>query len=277
MQAAVVGAGTMGIGIAHAFTTTGSRVTLVETNDVARGNAPARIAEVIDRSVERGKLRPDAAHTAKGNLRVVESVESIPDNLDIAVEATPEIFDAKVAVLRAIEGRSPRILASNTSSMSIDRLARNLEAPDRVIGMHFFNPVWSMALVEIVVGSATGSAVVAATQECVVALGKEFITVRDSPGFATSRLGIVAGLEAIRMVEEGVATPEDIDKGMVIGYGHPMGPLRLGDLVGLDIRLDIAHYLAETLGDRFKPPALLEGMVASGMLGKKSGQGFYQW
>ncbi len=277
MNAAVIGAGTMGIGIAHAFATTGSSVILVESNDDARANAAARIGTVIDQGVQRGKLTEEVAQASKGNLQVVAALESLPDGLDIVVEAIPEIFDAKVAVLRAADARSPKVLASNTSSMSIDRLAGGVDHPERLIGMHFFNPVWSMALVELVVGSATSPDVVASTQACAAGLGKEYITVKNSPGFATSRLGIVAGLEAIRMVEEGVATPEDIDKGIVLGYGHPMGPLRLGDLVGLDVRLDIARYLAEALGDRFTPPALLEKMVAEGKLGKKSGQGFYTW
>ncbi len=277
MKGAVIGAGTMGIGIAHAFATTGSSVILVESDPGVRASAADRVGAVIDQGVKRGKLTAEAAAAAKANLEVSESIASLPTGLDIVVEAIPEIFDVKVEILRAVEEREPAVLASNTSSLSIDALAGGVEHPERLIGMHFFNPVWSMALVELVVGTATSPDVVAASQACASGLGKEFITVKNSPGFATSRLGLAAGLEAIRMLEEGVATAEDIDKGIVLGYGHPMGPLRLGDLVGLDIRLNVARYLAETLGDRFTPPALLEQMVADGKLGKKTGQGFYTW
>ncbi|MBV1859904.1 MAG: 3-hydroxyacyl-CoA dehydrogenase family protein, partial [Nannocystaceae bacterium] len=171
------------------------------------------------------------------------------------------------------------ILGTNTSSLSIESIASALPDPSRVIGLHFFNPVHIMKLLEIIVGPKTDPDVYAAAAAFGERIGKQTIKISDSPGFATSRLGLVIGLEAIRMVEQGVGSPEDIDKAMTLGYGFPMGPLRLTDLVGLDVRLHIAEYLSEKLedGTHFKPPALLREMVAAGTLGKKSGQGFYSW
>lgn len=198
---------------------------------------------------------------------------------DLAIEAVPENPSLKLAVLARIEQQVPRsaLVATNTSSLSIDELAGALEVPGRFVGMHFFNPVPRSALVEIVTGRLTAAGTVERARAWVSELGKESIVVRDSPGFATSRLGVAIGLEAIRMLEEGVASAEDIDKGMVLGYRFPMGPLRLTDLVGLDVRLAIAEHLASTLGERFAPPALLRDKVAAGELGKKAGKGFFTW
>jgi 3-hydroxybutyryl-CoA dehydrogenase len=277
MNVGVVGAGAMGIGIAHAILTTKSTVVLIEPSDEAREKAVRRILEVLDRGVQRGTLAREEASGAKKFLAVSASLSDLPENLDLVVEAIPERVELKLETLAAIERRSPQFLASNTSSFSIDRLAANLKAPDRFLGMHFFNPVWAMSLVELVVGSATSPDTLKFARTCVAAIGKEAIVVRDSPGFATSRLGITLGLEAIRMVQDDIARPEDIDTGMVLGYGHPMGPLRLTDLVGLDVRLGVARHLAVELGERFRPPDLLERMVAEGKLGKKSGEGFYKW
>jgi 3-hydroxybutyryl-CoA dehydrogenase len=196
------------------------------------------------------------------------------------IEAVPERFDLKVELLRQAAQHAPAgaILASNTSSLSIGRLAEALPDPGRVIGAHFFNPVHLMPLLEIVVGPATRPDVVRAIHALGERLGKERIEVQDRPGFATSRLGVALGMEAIRMLEEGVASAEDIDKAMVLGYRHPLGPLRLTDLVGLDVRLNIGTYLAEALGNpAFEPPALLRQKVAEGKLGKKTGEGFYRW
>ena len=276
-RVAVIGAGTMGTGIAHAFATTGSQVLLVDPDPTQREAAVHRITALLESRVEKGKLSADDAAKALSALTTTESIDTLPTGLDLAVESVPERIDLKRQVLRVLEDTEPVVLASNTSSISIDSLAEGLTRPERLIGMHFFNPVWSMRLVEIVVGSATASDVTDAVRSVVSAIGKEFIVVRDSPGFATSRLGVALGLEATRMLESGIASVEDIDKAMVLGYGHPMGPLRLGDLVGLDIRLDVARYLTSTLGERFAPPALLETMVAEGHLGQKSGQGFYTW
>lgn len=193
------------------------------------------------------------------------------------VEAVPERLEEKRAVLRDAAALRPALLGSNTSSIAIGALAAELDAPERFLGLHFFNPVWAMALLEIVVGPATAEETTAAAVALAGRLGKDPVVVRDMPGFATSRLGVTLGLEAIRMVADEVASPADIDKAMVLGYRHPVGPLELTDLVGLDVRLDIARTLQAAYGDRFAPPPLLEEMVAAGRLGKKSGHGFYRW
>jgi len=196
------------------------------------------------------------------------------------VEAAPESMDLKESIFSEVDAAAPdhAILATNTSSLSIAQIASAVKDPTRFVGMHFFNPVHIMALVEVVWGPETSDAARDTAVDFARRLGKEPIMVKDAPGFASSRLGIVLGMEAIRMVEQGVASPEDIDKAMELGYRHPMGPLKLTDLVGLDVRLGIAEYLHETLGsDAFAPPALLRQMVADGTLGKKSGQGFYTW
>jgi len=191
----------------------------------------------------------------------------------------PEDLELKIDALTRVESvlAPGAALASNTSSISIDQLAALLERPSRFLGMHFFNPVPASKLVEIVRGDATDGVLVAEAREWVDAIGKTPIVVADAPGFASSRLGLALGLEAIRMVEDGVATAEDIDNAMTLGYKHPVGPLRLTDIVGLDVRLGIAEYLSSTLGERFTPPALLRRMVAEGRLGRKSGEGFYLW
>jgi 3-hydroxybutyryl-CoA dehydrogenase len=277
MDVGVVGAGTMGAGIAHAFMTTGTSVHLAEPDDRQRASAAERIAAVIDGGVARGRLDPAVAEAAKSRLVVVGGVDELPERLDLVVEAVPEVPDLKARVLAAAEGRQPMVLASNTSSISIDELADSLERPDRFVGLHFFNPVWSMKLVEIIVGPRTAPSTTDAAIGVVAGIGKEPVVVTDAPGFASSRLGVLLGLEAIRMLEQGVASAEDIDKAMTLGYGHPMGPLRLSDLVGLDVRLAIADHLASVYGERFAPPQLLRDMVAEGNVGKKSGQGFYAW
>ena len=234
----VVGAGTMGLGIAYVAAGAGYAVELVT-------------------------LRAGLAEVAEGP--------------DVIVEAVPERLDLKRAVLREAAARQPALLGSNTSSIPIADLAEGLDRPANFLGLHFFNPVWAMALLEIVVGPATAPQTTEAAVALAGRLGKDPVVVRDMPGFATSRLGVTLGLEAIRMVADGVASPVDIDKAMVLGYRHPVGPLELTDLVGLDVRLDIARTLQAAYGDRFAPPPLLAEMVAAGKLGKKSGQGFYRW
>ncbi len=212
-------------------------------------------------------------------VSTVDAVTSLPPSLDLIVEAVPEIAALKVEVLAAAEtvaGEST-VIASNTSSMSIAELGAALTDPGRFIGMHFFNPVPASLLVEIVRAPQTRPEVVDSVRAWVSMLGKAEVLVNDSPGFATSRLGVGLGLEAIRMLEEGVADAESIDRAMELGYRHPMGPLRSTDLVGLDVRLAIAEHLASTLGDRFAPPALLREKVARGELGRKTGQGFHTW
>jgi 3-hydroxybutyryl-CoA dehydrogenase len=275
---AVIGGGTMGAGIAHVLLAAGSPVVLVEA-DAARVDAARQAVEAsVDGAEKRGKLPEGTSRDdLLAHLTLRTSVDELPDDTALVIEAVPERVDLKQTVLGGAARACPAaVLASNTSSLSIGAIAADLPG-DRVIGMHFFNPVPAQKLVELVVHPGTSEETTAETRGWVEALGKTAIVVNDAPGFATSRLGLTVGLEAIRMVEEGVASPEDIDTGMQLGYRWPMGPLRLGDVVGLDVRLDIAEHLARELGPRFEPPALLRTMVERGDLGKKSGRGFYDW
>jgi 3-hydroxybutyryl-CoA dehydrogenase len=274
----VIGGGRMGSGIAQVFAAVGSDVAVVERDEAAAHAARERIGESLERAAERGKLEgsPD---DVLARIDIVEAVEDLPADLDLVVEAVPERVDLKMAVLTAAERvvGPGAVLATNTSSLPITELAAALERPGRFLGLHFFNPVPASKLVELVVGPATEEAVVERALGWVRAIGKADVVVKDSPGFASSRLGVMLGLEAMRMLEEGVATAEAIDAAMELGYRHPMGPLRLTDLVGLDVRLAIAEHLAATLGERFAPPQLLRDMVERGELGRKSGQGFHRW
>ncbi|MFC4109677.1 3-hydroxyacyl-CoA dehydrogenase family protein [Micromonospora zhanjiangensis] len=273
----VVGAGTMGLGIAYVAAGAGYGVDLVEV-DVARAESAAVTLDGLwDKAVRRGKLTPGEAAESRTRVVVRTDLAAVADGPDVVVEAVPERADLKRTVLAAAEALRPALLASNTSSIPIAELATGLARPERFVGLHFFNPVWAMALIEVVVGPATTEETTGAAVALAGRLGKDPIVVRDLPGFATSRLGVTLGLEAIRMVADGVASPADIDKAMVLGYRHPVGPLELTDLVGLDVRLDIARTLQRAYGDRFAPPPLLESMVEQGRLGKKSGRGFYHW
>ena len=277
MKIAVVGGGTMGIGIAHRFAANGAVVAVVDVDlDTAR-IAVERVADTLATAAERGKLNPDDLEAVVENLHAVGSVGELEYGLELIVEAVIEDVELKQALLAEAEERSPVVLASNTSSISIDELAEDLSDPGRFVGMHFFNPVWAMHLVEVIRGSATSTITLERVASMVTFLGMDQALINDAPGFATSRLGVLVGIEAIRMVEEGVGAPADIDRAMSLGYRHPMGPLMLGDLVGLDVRLKIASHLASVYGDRFEPPELLRAMVAEGRLGKKSGIGFYDW
>lgn len=273
----VLGGGRMGAGIAHAFLLAGSHVHVVERDADAAAAAAARIGQSIARSVERGAT-PRSASALRDALSVGTDIAEFSD-ADLVLEAVPEDRGVKVDALAHAESvlRETAVLASNTSSISIADLASDLARPARFLGLHFFNPVPASALVEIVVGEATDAALVEAARGWVAAIGKTPVVVRDSPGFASSRLGVAIGLEAIRMLEEGVASAADIDAAMVLGYKHPVGPLRTTDIVGLDVRLGIAEELHATLGERFEPPALLRRMVAEGKIGRKSGEGFYVW
>lgn len=273
----VVGAGTMGLGIAYVAASAGHDVDLVEV-DQARGQVAAvRLGELWDRAVGRGRLTAEQADANRSRVTMRATLDEVSAGPDVVVEAVPERADLKRRVLREAETLGPVLLASNTSSISIAELAEGLNRPEAFLGLHFFNPVWAMALLEVVVGPATTSPSVDAAVALAGRLGKDPVVVRDMPGFATSRLGVTLGLEAIRMVADKVAEPADIDKAMVLGYRHPIGPLELTDLVGLDVRLDIARTLEAAYGQRFAPPPLLVEMVAAGHLGKKSGQGFYRW
>jgi len=272
----VLGGGRMGGGIAHAFLLAGAEVVVVDQPDFLE-RADAGIRTAVDRSVERGSTDL-AREELLSALTVTADRDALADR-DLVVEAVPELPDLKIEALTGVERLldEDAVLASNTSSLSIDDLAASLERPERFLGLHFFNPVPASSLVEVVRGAATPDALVTRAQAWVRALGKTPVTVTDSPGFASSRLGVAIALEAIRMVEEGVATPADIDAAMELGYRHQTGPLRTTDLVGLDVRLDIAEYLASRLGERFAPPQLLRDLVARGHLGKKTGQGFFTW
>ena len=275
----VVGAGTMGHGIAQVAAQAGFTVRLADAVPGAARTGLERIRANLDGGVQRGKVTAAERDTALARIEAVDDVAAAALGADLVIEAVPEDLDLKRDLFARLSAVAPEaVLATNTSSLSIAAIASAASRPERVAGMHFFNPVHLMKLVEVVTHAGTG----ADTRDAVVAaarrMGKEPIVVRDSPGFASSRLGIALGLEAMRMVDEGVATAEDIDRAMTLGYNHPVGPLRLTDLVGLDVRLAIARYLHQALGDeRFAPPALLERMVAEGKLGKKSGEGFYAW
>jgi 3-hydroxybutyryl-CoA dehydrogenase len=220
-----------------------------------------------------------AAEEAFERIRWLTDLEAASREAHLIVEAVPEDEELKKELLSQVDlfCGEETILASNTSSISITSLAGAVERREKFVGLHFFNPVHAMKLIEIVRGERTSDATVESCREIASRLGKEPIVVRDAPGFATSRLGLSIGLEAIRMLEEGVASAADIDRAMELGYNHPMGPLRLTDLVGLDVRLGIAEYLSSAFGARFEPPALLRRMVQEGKLGRKSGQGFYSW
>ena len=272
----VIGGGTMGAGIAQSFLQIGCEVTIREATEEAAAAAHTRVADGLARAHRRDS-DPDVK--VRAELARLVASDHLPDlEPALVIEAVPEVASLKRGVLAELSTRYPHtVVASNTSSLSISELAADVADPERFLGMHFFNPVPISSLVELVVGTRTSENTVDEARGWVLRLAKESIVVRDSPGFATSRLGVALGLEAIRMVEAGVATAEDIDRGMELGYRHPMGPLRLTDLVGLDVRLGIAEHLSATLGPRFEPPDLLRDMVAAGTLGKKTGQGFYQW
>ncbi|MGO4383151.1 3-hydroxyacyl-CoA dehydrogenase family protein [Specibacter sp. RAF43] len=272
----VLGGGRMGAGIAHAFLIRGCQVLVVERDDAAAAGARERVASAVAKSVERGLAGPVDGHLDR--LRVSTDYADFADR-DLVVEAVPEIWELKVASLRAVEAElgETAILASNTSSLSMSGLAAELQRPHNFLGLHFFNPVPASTLIEVVIAKQTGSALVTTARDWVAALGKTAVVVKDAPGFASSRLGVAIALEAMRMVEEGVASAADIDAAMVLGYKHPTGPLRTTDIVGLDVRLGIAEYLHETLGDRFAPPQILREKVARGELGRKTGKGFFDW
>lgn len=279
-RVAVIGAGTMGHGIAQVAAVAGCSVELVDTSVRRVQTGLERIRANLDEGVARGKVTPDTRERALSSINGITDIAAAVHAADVVIEAVPEQIELKVNVLASAAATAPAdaILASNTSGLSITEMQRALPHPARVVGLHFFNPVHIMALVEVVRGRDTSDEVLDAAVAFARRLGKEPIVVQDSPGFASSRLGVALGLEAMRMLEEGVASAQDIDRAMELGYRHPMGPLRLTDLIGLDVRLDIARHLHTALGgERFRPPAILERMVAEGRLGRKSGQGFYTW
>jgi len=269
----------MGHGIAQVAAGAGFKVLLrdLDRDSLARGIQA--IERNLAKGIQLGKLTEDDRDTTLQHIRGTTKLEEIA-NADLIVEAAPERLEIKQEIIREVETLSSKafIFATNTSSLSITEIARASERPQNVVGMHFFNPVHLMRLVEIVVGKATGDDTVVTVVEISRRLRKEPIVVRDVPGFASSRLGVALGLEAMRMLEQGVASAQDIDTAMELGYNHPMGPLKLTDHVGLDIRLNIAEYLFRELGsETFRPPEVLRRMVQEGKLGKKTGEGFYDW
>lgn len=273
----VLGGGRMGAGIAHAFLMGGAKVVVVERDEQAEQGARERVESSVAKSIERGVV--------DGNLdEIVEGFSTSVDyadfgGCDLVVEAVPEDPALKTEALTAVEAQLGKgaFLATNTSSLSVTKLAASLARPERFLGLHFFNPVPASTLIEVVIAERTAPETEAAARGWVAGLGKTAVVVKDAPGFASSRLGVAIALEAMRMVEEGVASAEDIDNAMVLGYKHPTGPLKTTDIVGLDVRLGIAEYLHSTLGDRFAPPQILRDKVARGELGRKSGKGFYDW
>ena len=266
----VFGGGRMGAGIAHAFATAGARVIVIENTDDTVAAARERIDASVEKSRSKGIEVPGTV--------VVDRDPTLLDEALLVVEAVPEIVELKQEVLATIAKHAPAAsIGTNTSALSIDELAAALPRPQALIGLHFFNPVPVSELVEVVVGTHTDPKLVDVAKEWVTGLGKTAITVKDSPGFASSRLGVALALEAMRMVEDGVASAEDIDRAMTLGYRHPAGPLKTTDIVGLDVRLGIAEHLAAEIGERFTPPQILKDKVAAGELGRKTGQGFYTW
>jgi 3-hydroxybutyryl-CoA dehydrogenase len=269
----------MGHGIAQVAAMAGHDVSLRDVDaDIVEDGIDA-IESNLEGGVEREKVTPEERDATLDRLSGTTDLEAATSDADLVVEAVPEDVDLKQSVLGEAEAVAPSdaVLASNTSSLPVTELASALERPGQFVGLHFFNPVHIMALVEVVVAEQTSEETLAFAREFVEDVDKTVVEVQDAPGFASSRLGVALGVEAMRMVEEGVASPRDVDASMELGYNHPMGPLELGDVVGLDVRLDILEHLREELGERFRPPQILKRKVRAGKLGKKTGEGFYVW
>jgi 3-hydroxybutyryl-CoA dehydrogenase len=279
MRVTVIGAGSMGHGIAQVSAMAGHEVRLNDVDDERIEAGLESIEANLDGGLDRGKVTEAERAATLDRIQPAPELSAAVADADLIVEAVPEDLDLKKDVFTDIEAATPgdAVVASNTSSLSVTELASALERPGQAVGLHFFNPPHIMDLVEVVVAEQTSEATEAVATDYVEGLDKEAVVVRDSAGFASSRLGITLGLEAIRMVESGVAGVEDVDTAMREGYGHPMGPLELSDLVGLDVRLDVAEHLREELGERFRPPQALRRKVRAGKLGKKTGEGFYVW
>jgi 3-hydroxybutyryl-CoA dehydrogenase len=278
-KVAVIGAGTMGHGIAHVAAVMGAEVRLYDAMVGAARAGIERIAKNLAKGVELGKVSSADRDAALARLDARDELRDAVTGVDCVIEAVPERIDLKREIFSAIDAAAPAhaLFATNTSSLPIGEIAAAVRDGSRLVGMHFFNPVHVMKLVEVVRHRGASPQAVALAVALSEKMGKTPITVSDSPGFASSRLGLVIGLEAMRMVEQGVASAADIDTAMKLGYGHPMGPLELTDLVGLDVRLGIAEYLANAIGPNFEPPRVLRDKVAEGKLGKKTGEGFYRW
>jgi 3-hydroxybutyryl-CoA dehydrogenase len=275
----VLGTGTMGQGIAQVVAAAGAEARLFDSDKARVKAAIQGIEAVTEKSVQKGKTTAADRTDLLSRLRPVDDLATASRDMDACIEAIPEKMELKVSVLGEVVKIAPptALIASNTSSLSITEIGARIGAADRTVGMHFFNPVPVMELCEIVRGLRSSDAAIAHATDFAKRLGKTSIVVSDTPGFATSRLGVAIGAEAIRMVEARVASVEDIDRAMELGYRHPMGPLKLGDLVGLDVRLSILEHLHKEVGEQFRPPSLLRQMVRAGKLGKKTGEGFYKW
>lgn len=275
----VIGAGTMGHGIAHVAALAGCAVRLHDVSPEYLAQGMDRIRQNLEKGVEKKKITAEQRDAALSRIRPAEELSGAVVDADLVVEAAPENLEIKQELAHSVFAAAPAhvIFASNTSSLPITEIAAAAKHPGQVVGMHFFNPPHLMPLVEIISAEQTTAETAESVARLAGRMGKEVIRVKDSPGFATSRLGVLLGLEAIRMLESGVASAEDIDRAMEKGYAHPMGPLRLTDLVGLDVRLAIAEHLFEEIGEQFRPPPLLRKLVRAGKLGKKTGEGFYRW
>jgi 3-hydroxybutyryl-CoA dehydrogenase len=279
MRVNVLGAGTMGHGIAQTVAMAGHIVTIRDIKDEYIERGLTAIERNLNDGIERGKVTSDEKMETLNRISGTISLKEALTDTDLVVEAVPEDMELKQETLREVENYIPTetVIATNTSSLSVTEIADSLGRPERVIGTHFFNPVHIMELVEIVVGERTNNKTLVFVENFVTDIGKTAVTVDDVPGFVSSRLGVSLGIEAIRMHQEEIADPRDIDAAMELGYNHPIGPLELTDIVGLDVRLGVLEYLREELGERFRPPQILKRKVRAGKLGKKSGEGFYVW
>lgn len=279
-RAAVLGAGTMGHGIAQVAAMAGYATTLFDIDESVLARATDKVKANLDKGVEKGKVEAELRDAALARLGTSTDLERAVDGAELVIEAAPERMDLKKDLFAKVSAACPAdaILATNTSSLSLTEIAAAASSPERVVGMHFFNPPHILRLLELVRATQTSDETLERARRAAEAMQREIIVVTDSPGFATSRLGVVLGLEAMRMVEQGVASAAAIDQAMQLGYGHSMGPLRVSDLVGLDVRLAIAEYLyAELGGDQYRPPLILKQLVRAGKLGRKSGEGFHVW
>ena len=275
---AVIGAGTMGRGIAYVSALGGYDTILEDVRPEILSEATALIRRAFEEGVARGKVSAADAQSALGRLRTAARVEEASD-ADLVIEAAPEDIELKIELFGMFDKftRAETILATNTSSLSITEMAAITQRPELCVGMHFFNPVPKMKLLELVRALETSDATLAACREVGVRMGKEVVTVRESPGFITSRVNALIGNEAFAMLEAGIASAEDIDKALKLGLNHPMGPFELVDLVGLDVRLSILEYLHRTLGEKYRPSPLLRQYVNAGRVGRKAGRGVYDY
>jgi 3-hydroxybutyryl-CoA dehydrogenase len=278
-RVAVLGAGTMGHGIAHAAATAGYETAMFDPSDDALAKGRSAIEEILRSGVERGKTTASDADGVRRRLETTTDLATAVAGADFIIEAAPERLDLKIGIFADIDRLTPAhaVLASNTSALSLTEMAATIANPSRVAGMHFFNPVHKMKLIEIVQALETAPSTLDAVQDVAARMGKETVLVRESPGFITTRVNANLGNEAFYMLMEGVASARDIDKALKLGLNHPMGPFELVDLVGLDTRLSILEYLYRSLGEKYRPCPLLVDYVKAGRLGRKVGRGVYDY